>query len=170
MKKLRLLLFADCNRNCPGCCNKDWDLDSLPLCNSYAGYDEILITGGEPLLKPEITRMVILHIRQENPSARIYVYTAKIDNYGCALDILKMADGFTVTLHNDADRLIFEYFTAMLHPSLKRKKELRLNVFKGVGLPWIADGSWQVKTDIEWQKDCPLPEGEVFMKWNPAIT
>ena len=24
-EKLRLLLFEECDRDCPGCCNRDWD-------------------------------------------------------------------------------------------------------------------------------------------------
>ena len=40
-KKLRLLVTENCNRNCEGCCNKDWDLSSLEVCTSYKGYDEV---------------------------------------------------------------------------------------------------------------------------------
>jgi hypothetical protein len=44
---------------------------------------------------------------------------------------------------------------------------MRLNVFKGVDLTGVDVTHWKVRTDIEWVKDCPLPEGEVFMrlKW-----
>ena len=48
--KLRLLLLDDCNRNCPGCCNRDWDLQALPLCQDYTPYRLIMLTGGEPML------------------------------------------------------------------------------------------------------------------------
>ena len=48
--KLRLLVTEECNRHCPGCCNNNWDLKSLSVCKSYRDYEQILITGGEPLL------------------------------------------------------------------------------------------------------------------------
>lgn len=53
MRKLRLLFTKDCNRDCPGCCNKDWDLDHLPVCADFKPYDLVMITGGEPMLYPE---------------------------------------------------------------------------------------------------------------------
>ena len=40
-KKLRLLLFTNCNRGCEGCCNLDWDLASLPIVDDFSQYDEI---------------------------------------------------------------------------------------------------------------------------------
>ena len=50
--KLRLLLFEECNRSCPGCCNRDWDLQPLPVCYDLPPYRIILLTGGEPMLYP----------------------------------------------------------------------------------------------------------------------
>lgn len=163
MKKLRLLLFSDCDRACPGCCNKDWDLDALPVCDSYEGYDEVLITGGEPLLKPGITRMVIRQIRQENPKAKIYIYTAKLDDKETALDVLKMCDGFTLTLHEQADVQNFVFFHAAIPDELFENRSLRLNVFKGLDL-FCGDGGWESRFNLEWKNDCPLPADEVFMR------
>lgn len=36
-EKLRLLLFEECDRDCPGCCNRDWDLRSFPVCRDFIG-------------------------------------------------------------------------------------------------------------------------------------
>jgi len=48
MKKLRLLLFPDCNRNCAGCCNNDWDLDLLPMyCIEQRGENEFCVVMHE---------------------------------------------------------------------------------------------------------------------------
>lgn len=163
MKKLRLLLFTDCDRKCPGCCNNDWDLAALPECTSYAGYDEVLITGGEPLLRPKLVQDVIWQIRQQNPSTRIYVYTAKLFPVGAAMNILRIADGVTVTLHEQSDVGQFGFFNAGLPEYLIMRRSLRLNVFKGVDLNLNTDG-WVVKRDLEWQKDCPLPADEIFMR------
>jgi organic radical activating enzyme len=163
MKKLRLLLFTDCDRNCPGCCNKDWDLDALPECTSYEGYDEIMITGGEPLLKPALVRDVISQIRQQNPVARIYIYTAKLFPASAAMEILEMVDGMTVTLHEQADVKQWVFFHAGIPDDLFFWRSLRLNVFKGIDLQ-VGDGGWSTKYNLEWRKDCPLPADEVFMR------
>ena len=44
-EKLRLLLFEECDRDCPGCCNRDWDLRSLPVCRDFTPYQVIMLTG-----------------------------------------------------------------------------------------------------------------------------
>jgi hypothetical protein len=161
--KLRLLLFEDCDRSCEGCCNKDWDLKALPVCDDYSPYDEILLTGGEPLLKPKLVDKVISDIKNSS-SSKIYIYTAKLDNMVAVTWLLDRVDGLCVTLHKQSDVFAWHRFAENLY-SEYWGKSLRLNVFKGVDLSelYIPD-QWEVKKDIEWIKDCPLPEDEVFMK------
>jgi len=162
MKKLRLLFTSLCNRNCSGCCNKDWNLEKLPKCDSYLGYDEILITGGEPLLFIDELLILIKKIREENYEAKIYVYTAQLDRLE---EVLPFTDGVTITLHEQKDYLEFNKFLKRNIPNLYnwRNKSLRLNIFKGIQTDYITE-LFKVKDEIEWIKDCPLPEGEIFMK------
>jgi len=163
MKKLRLLLFKDCKRNCSGCCNKDWDLKSLKKVKSFKGYDEIILTGGEPMLKPAFVIGTALKIRSKT-NAKIYMYTANVDDVVDVLAVLFHIDGVTVTLHEQNDVLSFWYLNKIL---LKYNiiKSFRLNVFKGISLHDVDLSLWNVKTDIEWIKNCPLPKGEVFKKY-----
>jgi len=163
MKKLRLLVTTYCPRNCEGCCNQDWDSDKLPVARDF-DYDEILITGGEPLCDIEIfsTIEVIEAIQTlfPNPKRKIYIYTSI--PYACT--ILGYCDGVTLTLHTQEDANVFvSWYKAWNLES--GRKSMRLNVFKGVTLPKEIDVSnWKVRWDMEWIKDCPLPEDEVFMK------
>jgi molybdenum cofactor biosynthesis enzyme MoaA len=78
MKKLRLVLFEQCNRRCKGCCNKDWNIKSLPVCTDYTGWDVIMLTGGEPMLMPGLVLLTIGFIRTRNPKAKVYVYTPRL--------------------------------------------------------------------------------------------
>lgn len=48
-KKLRLLVTAKCHNKCPMCCNNQFDIEKIPVVDRF-DYDEISITGGEPLL------------------------------------------------------------------------------------------------------------------------
>ena len=48
-KKLRLLVTTKCPNKCPMCCNNSWDFSSLPVVDRW-DYEEIMITGGEPLI------------------------------------------------------------------------------------------------------------------------
>ena len=162
MKKLRLLLFTNCDRSCAGCCNKDWDTLALPSVGLLYPYDLVLLTGGEPLLFPQIVREAIQDIRFYS-KAKVIVYTAMTKKIGRFQDILGRADGMTVTLHEQKDVADFERMLEKIPPEEFSGKSMRLNVFKGVGVEHPE--GWQVKDQIEWVKDCPLPDDEVFMRY-----
>lgn len=52
MRKARVLVTQKCNKSCDGCCNKSNILDSMVTITSIDDltcYDEIMITGGEPV-------------------------------------------------------------------------------------------------------------------------
>ena len=100
---LRLILFEDCNRKCPGCCNKDFDIKNLPVENNFSKYKTIILTGGEPMLYPHIVAKTITKIRQQNKTCKIIMYTAKPDIPAFFLAILVKLNGVTVTLHNQHD-------------------------------------------------------------------
>lgn len=161
---LRLLLFEDCNRSCKGCCNKQWDLSKLPVETDFTGYDKIILTGGEPMLKPEYLKDVIRMIRSKT-DAKIVVYTAKVDDRCMFLDIIEMVDGVTVTLHKSYDWIPFKYLDEALWAINDfGDKTFRLNIFKEVNTGKIYFDKWQIKDDIVWIEDCPLPKNEIFKR------
>jgi hypothetical protein len=161
-KKLRLFLFEDCNRDCIGCCYKDYNPDEFPVVESYVGYKMFLLTGGEPLLKPEIIKDTVTGIREQSDSP-VYCYTAMIHKPFRFRWTLNMVDGMTVTLHEQSDVADFERLCKQLKPHHIKNKSMRLNVFEGIEIDNIPD-CWQVKRDMVWIKNCPLPEGEVLMR------
>ena len=164
MRKLRLLITEECNRNCPGCCNKDWDLSTLPIETDFTGYDEILITGGEPMLEPQRVMDVATAIRIIAPYTKIYMYTAKTEPVYDILEAMLVLDGITVTLHvqHDVQALAGLDHLLAMEPDLAYKS-LRLNVFNDITLCKLQS-PWVVKRDMVWIPNCPLPENEVFKK------
>lgn len=167
--KLRLLLFERCNRNCDGCCNKDWDLKSLPIENDFSQYDEIILTGGEPMLDPLLIIKTSKCISKQSPFIDIFLYTAKTDNWQAILSVLHYVDGLTVTLHEQKDIKPFLFLNNILLASNEMsvttiwEKSFRVNIFKNI----VLDTNlrlWEVKDNIEWIKNCPLPTGEVFKR------
>ena len=161
--KLRLLMNADCNRSCKGCCNKDWDLQSLPVCKSFRDYSEIILTGGEPMLHPDAVVEQVKVIRNQT-SAPIYMYTAFRESAKKLMDVLSCLDGITVTLHTRKDTAPFEDLVKRIDATGLRFKSLRVNVFKGVSTGLADLTHWSVQPNMIWVKDCPLPKDEVFMK------
>ncbi len=163
MKKLRLLLFEECDRNCPGCCNKDWDLSKLPKVKSYKEYDIISLTGGEPLLNSYLVIEIAAKIKK-NSEALVYLYTAKSEPTYVFTTILYCVDGICLTLHEQTDVPQFLILNDSLDQILLNEKSMRLNIFKGIDIGKNDLSKWKVKRDIEWIKNCPLPEDEVFMR------
>jgi organic radical activating enzyme len=158
--KLRLLFTKKCNRSCPGCCNKDWELDLLPKCKDLVGFDEIIITGGEPLLFVNELSELILNIRKQT-TAKIFIYTAMVENIKGFNTILKLVDGITLTLHTKEDLPHFRLLENNLIDTTN--KSMRLNSFKEVGLKRCRS-YWNLKNNMEWIENCPLPKDEVFMR------
>lgn len=160
-EKLRLLLFEECNRNCQGCCNKDWDLKSIPVCKDFTPYRLIMLTGGEPMLHPEVILDAVSAIRAQT-TAPIYLYTAMVND---ALDdVMSYIDGAVITLHSPADIEPFERFDRTAHNLFG--KSLRLNIFEEVG-DVVSSPLWCRKEHMEWIPNCPLPNGEVLMRYQP---
>jgi len=159
-KKLRLLVTRACDRNCPKCANKNHDLDALPVITGFGGFEEVILTGGEPMLKPELVLDTITAVRVLNPDAKIYVYTARVGATDAALDVAFESDGMTVTLHEQADVEPFLAF-AVVGKELLPKRNMRLHVFEGIKLPFSVLAGWKLKR-CTWVDDCPVPEDEVF--------
>ena len=165
-KKLRLILFEACDRNCTGCCNKDWDLPSLEIETDFSQYDLIMLTGGEPMTRPNVVIETAQQIREQT-SAPIILYTAKSTRPLNLLAMLLWVDGITLTLHDPSDVVSFVQLNGLLQTIGRRvctKGLFRLNVFKGIDLNGIETYPWKVKGNLEWIKNCPLPDGEVLRK------
>lgn len=159
--KARLLFTNDCNRACKGCCNKNWigEPPRLITKKNLAGYDKIFITGGEPMLYPEQLLQLIKDIKEYNNTAEIFLYTALPKPLYKFLEIIKLIDGCTITLHNykDRDYFIESGLNMMEFPN----KNMRLNAFTRGKLE-LSD-SWDYRPK-KWIKNAPLPEGEDFVK------
>lgn len=168
---LRLLVTDRCERNCPGCCNNDWNLGNLDVEDDFRGYRMICLTGGEPMLEVGLVYDTIQRIRSQN-ACPLIMYTADVRRRELLLWLLKHLDGLTVTLHDKADIPAFTLF----HEHYKKEKPdlgpklMQLNIFREVNynptrVPWgDTDMFWVVKNNIAWIKNCPLPPGEVFKR------
>ena len=172
--QLRLLLWDDCNRHCPGCCNKDWDLDALPVCSDFTPFEMIILTGGEPMLYPGQIDQVIDEIVAQTRTP-IAIYSAKTDCVEAYLHLVNrhlMGEinllGFTITLHSQADVKPWQQLAYLLDPA-HRHLSLRLNVFKGIDISKADTRGWKVKRDMVWLKNCPLPTNETFMRWRGKL-
>lgn len=161
--KARLLFTNDCNKNCKGCCNKNWKGDK-PKDVSFKElleFEKIYITGGEPMLYIEKLKDLINRLKRYDK--KVYLYTALPYPLIDFKTILQMVDGCTLTIHTVQDYKLFKALE--LHKIDYPHKSLRLNVFPKIK---ITSDVWDVRYKV-WVKDAPLPDGEVFVSLSDAI-
>jgi len=180
MKKLRLICTYECNRSCKGCCNKQssFTQDNIPtlarekFLHEIDNYKQVIITGGEPcLFLPELHTLISVILIAG--CKEIIVYTAKTDwSIEDFLFLVARVDGITLTLHDQ--RSADEFCDIM--KKLKETKKFnpligispRLNIFEGITLdPDVTEfieNIWQIKSNMKWIKNCPLPKSETLMK------
>ena len=162
---LRLLLWPECNRSCEYCCNKQFNLAELPVAPDFRGYGQILLTGGEPLLYPEVLLDEIARIKRRNSMAFIYLYTAKTDDIAAFCAVLNEVHGVTLTIHEQGDVPDFQVLQAYLdnmYPVIKYKS-MRLRIRNGINMRGCVSHYWTVDF-WEPQEVCPVPTNEVFMR------
>jgi hypothetical protein len=165
MKSLRLILWDDCLRQCKDCANRAPEAVNAEVLDrsTIDQYDEIILTGGEPLLYPQRLVRAMTYIRtQMKPSAKMYVYTAMPHPVEAFIKMLKLADGVTLTLHSQRDVRDAGIATAYIIDNLLAHKSLRLHSFGATVPEW--KNVWEYKDKV-WLEECPLPENETLRRW-----
>lgn len=101
---------------------------------------------------------------------KLYVYTALCD-WMKLKRVLDHVDGIVLTPHSKESAEAFKEFNDLVNASTilinnpLESKSLRLNLFPDIK-EYLKDedlSGWQVK-DMQWIKDCPVPEGEDFRR------
>ena len=124
----------------------------------------LLITGGEPMLHPELVMEVVRRSRQTNPGAMIYLYSAQ---FTPRMDqIVSLVDGVHFTLHaaaTEADVEDFQRFQKLVqcYPT----KSFRLYVNCDMKLPLVILPYLWRRVEIKpWltEAECQLPPNEVL--------
>jgi len=154
-KFARVVMSFKCNRKCKGCCNQIMDFDHiLAKVEEIKDYEEVFVTGGEPMLYPD--RLIqVIDILRSNGNKKIFLYTAWPHPKKKFLEVMKHLDGVTLTLHAALDRMLFydNGYDKMKFPG----KDMRLKVFS---VKKFGDmGDWDVRS-TKWITDCPMPPDE----------
>ncbi len=165
MRIARVLVTWDCLRDCDLCCNKNLPVE-LRSCrlSDLRDYDQVLLTGGEPMLYPEKLQEIIRELRSRTPvtKQKIYLYTAL---YVPALEqLVNLVDGVHFTLHHPlrpGDLDGFRRFQNVIGRYRGTYKTFRLYVEPRISDPVaIIPDRWARVEVKPWMMECPLPEGE----------
>lgn len=177
-KTVRVIVTYDCPRNCPNCCNEH--LCSVPEIQfeDLLKYEEVIITGGEPmLLAPRIVEM-IHRLRGHGFGGKIWLYSSGIKTARWAdRAVVNEVDGITYTIHHKPSR-------NDLSDAMKLSKYIRDNLDNrthsrsdrlfidsrcytdevmsiiGIGTKDCL-GHWSIVKSLKWKNEkCPIPENE----------
>ena len=117
MKRCRLIFTEECNRNCPGCCNKQYNFNG---CASWdwdraEEWSMVLITGGEPMLFPNELYAFLMRTGAGSILKPPHIlYTADCHDLPILIKLLKLLNGLTLTLHEQKDVLDFRILNSYL--------------------------------------------------------
>lgn len=174
MKKIaRVIVTYDCSRNCQKYCNQH--IKDVPEVHfeDLLEYEELVITGGEPMLiGPRVVEM-IHRLRAAGYKGLIWLYSADINvNRWPDIAVLKEVSGITYTFHYEyiqkdimALKRLTEYLSAIdtsnMHNRLIIDSRL-LNEFNWEDIiPGMGSDSWDCIRWLEWKTDeCPIPDNE----------
>lgn len=172
-KTARVIITSKCDRKCPGCCNSKLDYTSLAKViggiTALKDYEEVVITGGEPMINPAQLYTVIKMLRKQNKRQKIYLYTAclTMDDHPV---ILKHLDGITVTVHaeaTDEDIRNLNYMSSNLYDEdLDMRLFIDKRVYDRYDLSNICMKTWDVVRKLEWKEKCDPAENEELFLWN----
>jgi organic radical activating enzyme len=168
----RILLTDKCYRACGYCPNRykqtekptpiDLDEDGFAL---LAKYDQLCLTGGEPLRFPERTLDLIAQLHENNEHQKRWLYTAQLDPF--PRELWMAADGVTITLHY-ADVKEVAQFHALQKLVAAMTWSTRKDRLVFIGLPRVRvdvdPKAWshvKVKPPLQDGK-CPVPESGHF--------
>jgi len=145
LRKARLILNWSCGRTCPLCCN-DYKIimaSRIMVTNldMFADYDEVMLTGGDPLLmKKEDLLAIAQRLRKLNVS-KIYLYTTWWN--GNADAVLPLIDGVHFSLHPDAGQREIKLLHHVEEAAIKYpNKSFRLFVDAVLKMPEVRESAW----------------------------
>lgn len=162
-KKIHLLITEKCDRNCPDCCNFQYDMSKIPYVTKaeLAKAEWVFLTGGEPFAYADPC-LTAFEFKDSYPNIKkIIVYTnalelyAYLERYG-----LHSIDGLTISIKNNYDKAAFEYICD--NPNLQLLDTVWVYVFPGFENTKVPD-RFNKKLRV-WQKDFVPATDSIFRK------
>lgn len=166
-KTARVIVTLNCNRRCPGCCNINLpEHRKVSTDEELMGYQEIVITGGEPMLIPGKLLEFINRMWDKGYRGKMYLYTSFWNGKEISKEILKELDGFTFTLHAECTDADITALKNLSNSGILQNKDFssRLIIDKRVYERYDLSNSnfsrWDVIRKLEWKEKCDTADNE----------
>lgn len=166
-KTARVIVTFGCNRKCPGCCNSQLpEHRTIHSDEELMKYQEIVITGGEPMLIPGKVLEFINRMWDKGYRGKMYLYTSLWNGKGISKEILKELDGLTFTLHaecTDADIIALKNLSnsgILQNKDFGSRLIIDKRVYDRYDLSNINFSRWDIIRKLEWKEKCSPASNE----------
>lgn len=134
IKEIHLFLLEKCDHTCKLCCNKQYDIDKIPVItvDELKQAETILFTGGEPFLIGNELSSLASGIKTQYPNIKnIYVYTSGASLLGYLEDYntLYHFDGVSIAPKNKNDMECLETLFLEYDRGLNNLRSNRIHMF-----------------------------------------
>lgn len=162
-ENIHIMATSLCDRNCKYCCNKQYDLNTIPYVTDEELREakRIFITGGEPFAYSSPCDIAKYYKRKYPNIEQVIVYTNAwelrhyLDNGGTIHDI----DGLSVSIKADGDIGAFNWLVN--EPEIMALHSNRLYVFDHLYRGKV--GNFEM-FEREWQKDFTPADDSIFRR------
>jgi len=171
---VRLIMFLDCPRSCPGCCNEYPSIKAqmrpISSLDDLEPYEEVILTGGEPMARPVRTLAFLLRLRKRFPEKPVFLYTAMLHRKALEAAIPHLA-GLQYTLHADSGVTEVEdmHMLELLLTMKGNGGSYRLKLDSTMAVPVTPDADvWSSIERKPWRTagDCVVPPHEDLLIWS----
>lgn len=167
---IHLMVTTLCTRDCPHCCNNQYDLNSIPQVtdDELKEAHTLCITGGEPFAFTDPNAIAKFYKTRYENIKNVYVYGNFYEFYKYLADgykELSSIDGFTLSLKNFSDMVAFVNLMACcdsLADSLFRGKSNILYYFGDDYEP--EDSEYFTIIKREWQHEFEPADDSIFRR------
>lgn len=176
-KTIHLLTTSLCKRNCKYCCNKQYDLNSIPYVtgDELAEAETICLTGGEPFLFSNPSSTALEFKSKFENIKQVYVYTNAYELNWYLGEFsgprpFAGIDGLSISIKNLIDATVFKKALAT-NEDIKRLPSNRLYIFEDSedkehfsGLKELAEENGFTVVSRYWQEDFVPADDSIFRK------
>ncbi len=168
-KIIHIMVTSLCNRNCKYCCNKQYDLNTIPYVTDeeLRNADTICITGGEPFLFTNPSEIAAYYKLRFKNIKNVYVYTNAFElaNYLLSYpeEDMSYIDGVSVSIKHERDIPAFNDLVS--DERIKEMTSNRLYLFD-IGKTVYLSSNFKSFVVIlrEWQEDFKPANNSIFRR------